>query len=65
MHSPKVKSIYKHQYIKANIDMAGYRIFIQRRGNRKGGGIVVIYKTHQHVKKLSLEETTSFETITV
>ena len=36
----------KYQYIKANLDTAGYNILIQSRENRKGGGIAVIHKSH-------------------
>ena len=54
-----------YQYIKANLDTAGYKILIQSRENRKGGGIAVIYKSHLHVKKLSFNEYTSFEALTV
>ena len=42
----------EYQYIKANPDTAAYKILIQSRENRKGGGIAVIYKSHIHVKKL-------------
>ena len=55
----------KYQYIKANLDEAGYKILIQSRENRKEGGIVVIYKSHLHVKKLSFKEYTSFEALKV
>ena len=34
----------EYQYINANLDTAGYKILIQSRENRKGGGIAVIYK---------------------
>ena len=55
----------EYQYIKANLDTAGYNIIIHSRENRKGGGIAVIYKSHLHVKKLSFNEHTSFESITI
>ena len=55
----------EYQYIKANLDTAGYNIFIQCRENRKGGGIAVIYKSHLHVRKLSFNEYTSFESLTI
>ena len=55
----------EYQYIKANLDTAGYKILIQSREYRKGGGIAVIYKSHLHVKKLSFKEYTSFEALTV
>ena len=38
---------------------------IHSRENRKGGGIAVIYRSHFHVKKYSLNEHTSFEAITI
>ena len=34
----------EHQYIKANINTAGYNMLIQSRENRRGGGIAIIYK---------------------
>ena len=55
----------EYQYIKANLDTAGYNILIHSRENRKGGGIAVIHKSHLHVKKLSFNECTSFESITI
>ena len=55
----------EYQYIKANLDTAGYNILIHSRENRKGGGIAVIHKSHLHVKKLSFNEYTSFESITI
>ena len=55
----------EYQYIKTNLDTAGYKILIQSRENRKGGGIPVIYKSHLHVKKLSFKEYTPFEALTV
>ena len=55
----------EHQYIKANLDTAGYKIPIQSRENRKGGGIAAIYKSHLQGKKLSFKEYTSFETLAV
>ena len=55
----------EYQYIKANLDTARYKILIQSRENRKGGGIAVIYESHLHVKKLSFNEYTSFEALTV
>ena len=33
----------EHQYIKASLDTPGYKILIQSRENRKGGGIAAIY----------------------
>ena len=54
-----------YQYIKANLDTAGYNIMIHSRENRKGGGITVIYRPHVHVKKYSFNEHTSFEAITI
>ena len=54
-----------YQYIKANLDTAGYNIIMHSRENRKGGEIAVIYKPHLHVKKLSFNENTSFESITI
>ena len=53
----------EYQYIKANLDTAGYKIFIQSRENRKGG-IAVIYKSCLHVKKLSFKEYISFRALT-
>ena len=50
-----------YQYIRANVDTAGYNIMIHSRENRKGGGIAVIYRPHLHVKKYSFNEHTSFE----
>ena len=55
----------EYQYIKANLDTAGYNILIQSRENRKGGRIAVIYKSHLQVKKLSFNEYTSFESLTI
>ena len=55
----------KYQYIKANLDTAGYNILIQSRENWRGGGIAVIYKSHLQVKKLSFIEYTSFESLTI
>ena len=40
----------KYQYIKANLDTAGYNILIQNRENQRGGGIAVIYKSHLQVE---------------
>ena len=40
----------EYQYIKANLDTAGYKILIQSRENRKGG-IAVRNKSHLHGKK--------------
>ena len=54
-----------YQYIRANLDTAGYNIMIHSRENRKGGGIAVIYRSHLHVKKYSFDEHTSFEAITI
>ena len=55
----------KYQYIKANLDTAGYNILIQSRENQRGGGIELIYKSHLQVKKLSFNEYTSFESPTI
>ena len=55
----------EYQYIKANLGTAGYNIIIHSRENRKGGRIVVIYKPQLHVNKLSFNEHTSFESITI
>ena len=54
-----------YQYIKANLDTAGYNIMMHSRENRKGAGIAVIYRSHLHVKKYSFNEHTSFEAITI
>ena len=45
----------EHQYIKANMDTAAYKILTQSRENRKGAGIAAIYTSHLHVKKLSFK----------
>ena len=55
----------EHQYIKAMLDIVGYKILTQSRENRKGGGIAAIYMSHLHVKKLSFKEYTSFEALTI
>ena len=55
----------EHQYIKANLNTAGYNILIQSRENQRVGGIAVIYKSHLQVKKLSFNEYTSFELLTI
>ena len=55
----------EYQYIKANLDTAGYNIIIHSRENRKGGGMAVIYRPHLHIKKLSFKKHTSFEAITI
>ena len=55
----------EYQYIKANLDTAGYNILIQSRENQRGGGIAVIHKSHLQVKKLSFNEYTSFESLTI
>ena len=55
----------EYHYIKSNLGTAGYNMIIHSRENRKGGGIAVIYKPHLHVKKLSFNEHTSFESITI
>ena len=55
----------EYQYIRANLDTARYNIIILSRENRKGGGIAVIYRPHLHIKKLSFNEHTSFEAITI
>ena len=47
----------EYQYIKANLNTAGYNILIQSRENRKVGGIAVIQKSHLHVKKFSSKNT--------
>ena len=54
-----------YQYIKTNLDTAGYNILIQSRENQKVGEIVVIHKSHLQVKKLSFNEYTSFESLTI
>ena len=54
-----------HQYIKANINTAGYNILIQSRKNWRGGGIVIIYKSRLQVKKLIFNNYSSFESLTV
>ena len=54
-----------YQYIRANLDTAGYNIIIHSRDNRRGGGIAVIHRPHLHFKKLSFNENRSFETITI
>ena len=56
---------HEHQYIKANLYTAGYKILTQSRENRKGGGKAAIYKSHPHVKKLSCKEYRFFEGLTV
>ena len=55
----------EYQYIKANLDTAGYNILIQSRENWRGGGIAVIYKSHLQVKKLSFNQCTSFKSLTI
>ena len=55
----------EYQYIKANLDTAGYKLLIQSRENRKGGEIAVIHRSHLHVKKLSFNDYTLFEALTV
>ena len=55
----------EHQYIKANLNPAGYNILIQSRENQRGGGIVVIYKSHLQVKKLIFNDYTSFKSLTI
>ena len=55
----------EHQYIKANLNTAGYNILIQSRENWRRGGIVVIYKSHLQVKKLIFNDHTSFESLTI
>ena len=52
-------------YIKANLDTAGYNILIQIRENWRGGGIAVIYRSHLWVKKFSINEYTSFKSLTI
>ena len=54
-----------YQYIRANLDTAGYNIIIHSRENRRGGGIAVIHRPHLHIKKLSFSENRSFEAITI
>ena len=54
-----------YQYIRANLDTAGYNIIIHNRDNRTGGGIAVIHRPHLHIKKLSFNENRSFEAITI
>ena len=55
----------EHQYIKANINTAGYNMVIQSRENQRGGGIAIIYKSHLQVKKLIFNNFTSFESLTI
>ena len=55
----------KYQYIKTKLDTAGYNILIQSREKWRGGGIAVIHKSHLQVKKLSFNEYTSFESLTI
>ena len=55
----------EYQYIRANLDTAGYNIMIHSRENRKGGGIAVVYRPYLHVKKCCFNEHTSFEAITI
>ena len=55
----------EYQYIKANLDTAGYNILIENRENWKGGGIAVIHKSYLKVKKLSFNEYVSFESLTI
>ena len=55
----------EHQYIKVSLDTDVYKILTQSRENREGGGILAIYKSHLHVKKLSFKEYTSLEALTV
>ena len=55
----------EHQYIKSNINTAGYHILIQSRENQREGGIVIIYKSHLQVKKLIFNNYTSFKSLTV
>ena len=43
-----------YQYIRANLDTAGYNIIINSRENRMGGGIAVIHRPHLHIKKYYL-----------
>ena len=54
-----------YQFIKANLDTAGYNIIMYSRENKKGGGIAVIYKPHLHIKKLSFNKHTPFQSITI
>ena len=53
------------QYIQANINTAGYKMLIQSRKNWRGGGIAIIYKSHLQVKKLTFNNYTSFESLTI
>ena len=39
-----------YQYIRANLDTAGYNIIIHSRDNRRGVGIAVIHRPHLHIK---------------
>ena len=55
----------EHQYITANINTAGYKMLIQSRENRRGGGIAIIYKPHLQEKKLIFNNYTSFKLLTV
>ena len=55
----------EYQYIKANLDTAGYNILIQSWENQRGRGIAVIYKTRLQVKKLTFNQYTSFKSLTI
>ena len=55
----------EYQYIKAHLDTARYNILIQSIENGRGGGISVIYKTHLQVKKLTFNQYTSLESLTI
>ena len=41
-----------YQYIKINLDTAGYNIMMHSRENRRGGGSAVIYRSHLHVRNI-------------
>ena len=53
------------QYIRANLDTAGYNIIIHCRDNRRGQRIAMICMPHLHIKKLSFNENRSFEALTI
>ena len=55
----------EHQYIKANINTAGYNMLIQSRENQRGGGIAIRYKSHLQVKKLIFNNYISFKLLTI
>ena len=53
------------QYIQANINTAGYKMLIQSGKNWRGGGIAIMYKSHLQVEKLTFNNYTSFESLTI